>query len=60
MRKKGFEEIGELVDFALKHPDLAPDRVAIIEISEERLSQIMTRSRRELIRKIREENPNLI
>jgi len=52
--------VSRMIDFALEKPDLAPSRVLIISLSKKSLEKILTPSRMDLIRIIREENPKSV
>lgn len=54
---KGLRFMNKLIDFALAYPDLAPERVIIIDMKQDTWENIMTRARIELIRAINSERP---
>lgn len=49
----GNELLSQMIDFALKYPDLAPDRVAVISTSAKTLEKVLTPARLQLIRAIK-------
>ncbi len=54
------DAFSRMVDFAIKHPDLAPDRVLYITGSKERIDRILSPARMALIRAIRRKQPKNI
>ncbi len=53
---KGIEVYSKLVDFAIEHPELAPDRVLVIHGNKKEFKKILSPSRLELIEIIREKD----
>lgn len=52
--------VSRMIDFALEKPELSPSRVLVINLSKSTLEKILTPSRMELIREIREKNPKSV
>lgn len=52
----GNKLISQMIDFALKYPDLAPDRVAVISASTKTFEKVLTPARLQLIRTIKSRN----
>lgn len=50
---KGTELLSQMIDLALKYPDLVPDRVIVISASAKTLEKVLTPARLELIRAIK-------
>lgn len=57
---RDFGLLNKLIDFAIKHPDIAPDKVVIISVSEKKLKEILTPARMELIGVIKTEKPKSV
>lgn len=57
---KNFADLARMIDFAIKHPDIAPDKVVIISMSEKKLNEILTPARLGLIRVIKTERPKSV
>lgn len=57
---KVIELFGNLIENAIKHPELTPDRVVIISLSEEEKNRILTPERLKLIRTIKKHNPKSV
>jgi predicted transcriptional regulator len=49
-----------MIDFALEKPELAPSRVLVISLNKKSLKKILTPSRMELIRTIKEKTPRSV
>lgn len=49
-----------MIDFALENPELAPSRVLVISLSKKSLEKILTPSRIELVRTIKEKKPKSV
>ena len=60
MRKKILEEFGKMLMEGLKHPELMPERLVIISLSEQEERNILTPARLRLIRLIKEKNPESV
>jgi len=52
--------VSRMIDFALEKPELAPSRVLVISLSKKSLEKILTPSRMNLIRIIREKSPKSV
>ena len=59
-RKHGFEDMERILEFQLRYPEIAPERVVILELNQETLSRIFTPARIELIRAIKKYQPNTV
>ena len=57
MHKKTLDLFGKMVEEFMKNPDLAPDKLVIISLSEEEKNRVLTPERIRLIRTIKNENP---
>lgn len=60
MMDKTDRMVSRMIDFALEKPELAPSRVLVINLSKTTLEKVLTPSRIDLIRKIREKKPKSI
>ena len=49
-----------MIDFALEKPELAPSRVLVISLGKKSLEKILTPSRMDLIRVVREKKPKSV
>ena len=52
--------VSKMIDFALEKPELAPSRVLVIRMSKKGLEKILTSSRMELVRTIKEKEPKSV
>ena len=57
-KKHGFEELEKVVEFQLEYPDIAPERIAIIDAKI--LTRIITPARVELIKAIKKKHPKTV
>ena len=57
---KGLELFSNLVNFSVEYPDLAPERVLIMDMSKESFEKILSPSRLDLIRTINMKNPKSV
>ncbi len=57
---KGLELFTKMVKFSVEYPDLAPDRLLIIDMGKETFEKILSSSRLELIRAINEKSPKSV
>jgi len=58
--REDLELFGRLVKEAIRHPDLTPDRLTILSLSEEEQNRVLTPKRLELVRVIRDQEPETI
>lgn len=52
--------VSRMIDFALEKPELSPSRVLVINLSKGTLEKVLTPSRMELVREIREKKPKSV
>ena len=52
--------VSRMIDFALEKPELTPSKILVISLSKTTLERILTPSRMDLIREIREKKPKSI
>ncbi|MBI2543524.1 MAG: helix-turn-helix domain-containing protein [Candidatus Aenigmarchaeota archaeon] len=52
--------VSRMIDFALEKPEVAPSRVLVINLSKTALEKVLTPSRIDLIREIRERKPKSV
>ncbi|MCS4541558.1 MAG: helix-turn-helix domain-containing protein [Euryarchaeota archaeon] len=52
--------VSRMIDFALERPGLAPSRILIVSLSKRTLEKVLTPSRMDLIRMIREKRPKSV
>ena len=52
--------ISKMIDFALEKPELAPNRILVINLSKQTLEKVLTPARMDLIRAINSKNPNSV
>ncbi len=52
--------VSRMIDFALEKPELSPSRVLVINLSKTTLEKVLTPSRMDLIREIREKKPKSV
>ena len=60
MMDKTDRMVSRMIDFALEKPELVPSKVLVIRLSKTTLEKILTPSRIDLIRGIREKKPKSI
>jgi len=60
MHEKAIKMFGKMVEEAIKHPELAPERVIVISLTEEEKENILTPKRLELIRTIKKQKPKSV
>jgi predicted transcriptional regulator len=58
--KKGKKLLDMLLDMSAKNPEITPDRVLIVEISNKNIDKLFTPKRREVLEVIRHKNPKTI
>jgi predicted transcriptional regulator len=52
--------VSRMIDFALEKPEIAPNRVLVINMSKQSLEKILTPSRMDLVRVIKEKKPESV
>ena len=52
--------VSKMIDFALEKPELAPDRILVINLSKQTLEKVLTPARMDLIRAINSKKPDSI
>ncbi len=52
--------VSRMIDFALEKPEVAPSKVLVINLSKTTLEKVLTPSRMDLVRKIREKKPKSV
>ena len=52
--------VSRMIDFALEKPEIAPSRILIISLSKKSLEKVLTPSRMNLVRAIRERKPKSV
>ncbi|HLC77164.1 MAG TPA: hypothetical protein VJH04_03080 [archaeon] len=52
--------VSRMIDFALENPELSPSKVLVINLGKNTLEKVLTPSRMNLIRTIRESNPKSV
>lgn len=60
LNDKSLELFNRMIDYALEYPELSPDRVLIIDMDLDTWKSIVTPSRMELIRIIRDKKPKSV
>lgn len=60
MTKESIKMFDKMLDFAVKHPDITPDRVLVISMKEDTLKTIFTQSRIELIKTVKSKSPHSV
>ncbi len=57
---KNMKMFDKMIDMAIKYPDMTPDRVLVIDVKKDTLEKIITPSRLELIRTVRNKEPKSV
>ncbi len=57
MHEKAIDVFGKMVEEFIKYPDLAPDRLVVISLSDEEKNRVLTPERLKLIRIIKNKKP---
>jgi len=52
--------VSRMIDFALEKPELAPNRILVINMSKQSLGKILTPSRMDLVKVIKERKPESV
>jgi predicted transcriptional regulator len=52
--------VSKMIDFALEKPELAPNRILVINLSKQTLEKVLTPARMDLIRAISAKKPNSV
>jgi len=60
MDKKSVELFDKLLGSIIENPEITPDRVVILSLSKKKMSEILTPARIELIKIIKEKNPESV
>lgn len=60
MHEKTLKLFGKMVEEAIKHPEIAPDKLVIISLSDEEKNRVLTPERLKLIRTIRNKEPKSV
>lgn len=58
--EREIDEFFEMAKEAVRHPELFPDKVVIVSLTQEQKNSILTKSRIELIRAINRRNPKTV
>ena len=57
---KNTKMLGKLIDMAIKYPELTPDRVLIVDVKKKVFEKIITPSRLELVKTIKDREPESV
>ena len=58
--KKDFSDLFKLVETAIKYPELMPEKLAVISLSQDKLNELLTPARRKLILAIKTNSPKTV
>jgi len=57
---KSMEFLDKMIDLALEHPELAPERVVVIDMEKKKLNELLSPSRLEIIETLKKKNPESV
>lgn len=58
--KRSIDFFGRMLEFAVKNPEVSPDRLLVINMRKETFDKILTPARMEIIRTIKKKNPKSV